>query len=104
MVAEVEARGGGIGGGLGPGGLTGSGGGMRSFFGQGANTMRRYNLTLSANARNLFNDVNLGPRIGVVTPSKDFGQSNSLGGLFGGGGGMTQAANRKIDFQAIYTF
>jgi hypothetical protein len=97
--------GGGMGGGLGPGGLTSGGsGGMRSFFGQGANTARRYNLTLSANARNLFNDVNLGPRIGVVTSSKDFGQSNSLGGLFGGGGGVTQAANRKIDFQAIFSF
>ena len=93
-----------MGGGLGPGGLSGGGGGgMRSFFGPGATTNHRFNLTLSANARNLFNDVNLGPRIGVVG-SPLFGESNSLGGLFGGGGGLTQAANRRIDFQAIFSF
>ena len=76
---------------------------MRSFFGPGATTNHRFNLTLSANARNLFNDVNLGPRIGVVG-SPLFAQSNSLGGLFGGGGGLTQAANRRIDFQATFSF
>jgi hypothetical protein len=91
------------GGGLGGRGLSG-GGGPGGFFGQGTPTNRRFNLTLSANARNLFNDVNLGPRVGVIT-SPLFGQSNSLGGLFGGGpGGLTQAANRRIDFQAIFTF
>jgi len=97
--------GGGVGGGLGPGGLSGSGGGgMRSFFGPGSGTNHRFNLTISANARNLFNDVNLGPRIGILG-SPLFGQSNSLGGLFGGGpGGLTQAANRRIDFQTIFTF
>jgi hypothetical protein len=97
--------GGGVGGGLGPGGLSGSGSsGLRSFFGPGAGTNHRFNLTLSANARNLFNDVNLGPREGVIN-SPLFGQSNSLGGLFGGGpGGLTQAANRRIDFQAIFAF
>jgi hypothetical protein len=49
--------------------------------------------------------VNLGPRGGVVGTSL-FGQSNSIGGLFGGGGpgGGTQAANRRIDFQATFTF
>jgi hypothetical protein len=77
---------------------------MRSFFGPGSGTNHRFNLTISANARNLFNDVNLGPRIGILG-SPLFGQSNSLGGLFGGGpGGLTQAANRRIDFQAIFTF
>ena len=97
-------RGGGMGGGLGPGGLSGGGGGgMRSFFGPGATTNHRFNVTLSANARNLFNNVNLGPRIGVID-SPLFGQSNSLGGLFGGGGGLTQAANRRIDFQVLFSF
>jgi hypothetical protein len=35
-----------------------------------------------------------------------FGQSNSIGGLFGGagGGGGTQASNRRIDFQVVFTF
>jgi hypothetical protein len=97
--------GGGGGGGLGPRGLSG-GGGPGGFFGPGTTTNRRFNLTLSANARNLFNDVNLGSRIGVIG-SPLFGQSNSLGGLFGGGGGgggPAQAANRRIDFQALFTF
>ncbi len=97
--------GGGMGGGLGPRGLSG-GGGPGGFFGQGTTTNRRYSLTLSANARNLFNDVNLGPRVGVIT-SPIFGESNSIGGLFGGGGGggaAAQAANRRIDFQAIFSF
>ena len=96
-------RGGGMGGGLGPRGLSG-GGDTRSFFGQGTSTNRRFNLTLSANARNLFNNVNLGPRVGILT-SPIFGESNSIGGLFGGGGGGgPQAANRRIDFQAIFSF
>ena len=89
------------GGGLGPGGLTGGRGGP--FGGGGTTSSRRFNLTLSINARNLFNNVNLGPRGGVIgTPL--FGQSNSIGGLFGGGGGGTQAANRRIDLQAVFTF
>jgi hypothetical protein len=91
------------GGGLGPGGLSG-GGGPRGLFGGGTSTNRRFNLTVSANARNLFNDVNPGPRGGIIgTP--EFAQSSSLGGLFGGpGGGGGQAANRRIDFQAIFAF
>ena len=98
--------GGGAGGGLGGRGLSG-GSGPGGFFGAGASTNRRYNLTLSVNARNLFNDVNLGPRTGVIG-SNYFDQSNSLGGLFGGGGGggggLIQAANRRIDFMALFTF
>jgi hypothetical protein len=76
------------------------------FGGGGTTSTRRFNLTLSANARNLFNDVNLGPRIGALSLplSPLFGTSNSLGGLFGGGGGGGQASNRRIDFQAVFTF
>jgi hypothetical protein len=100
-------RGGGGGGGLGGRGLSGGGGGGGFFGGGATNSNRRFNLTFSANARNLFNDVNLGPRIGTIG-SPLFGQSNSIGGLFGGGpggpGGGTQAANRRIDFQAVFTF
>jgi hypothetical protein len=94
-----------MGGGLGPRGLSGGGGPGGFFGGTGSSANRRFNLTLSANARNLFNDVNLGPRQGVIG-SPLFGQSNSIGGLFGGpgGGGGTQAANRRIDFQATFTF
>ena len=97
-------RGGGIGGGLGPGGLSGGGGGPRGLFGGGQNTNRRFNLTFSANARNLFNEVNLGPRLGTLG-SPLFDQSNSIGGLFGGpGGGGFQAANRRVNFQVVFTF
>jgi hypothetical protein len=98
-------RGGGPGGGgLGPRGLSGGGGGGGFFGGGGTTSNRRFNLTLSANARNLFNDVNLGPRIGNIS-SPLFGESNSIGGLFGGGpGGGSQAANRRIDFMAYFTF
>lgn len=78
---------------------------MGGFFGGGGTASnRRFNLTLSVNARNMFNDVNLGPRVGIVGSSL-FGQSNSIGGLFGGGfGGGLQAANRRIDFGALFTF
>jgi hypothetical protein len=93
------------GGGLGPGGLTGGRGGGFFGGGGGAANNRRFNLTFTANARNVFNDVNLGPRNGTIG-SPLFGQSNSIGGLFGGGGpgGGTQAANRRIDFQVVFTF
>ncbi|MDR3674406.1 MAG: hypothetical protein P4N24_02875, partial [Acidobacteriota bacterium] len=76
------------------------------MFGGGQTTNRRFNLTLSANARNVFNNVNLGSRSGVIG-SPQFDKSNSLGGLFGGGGGpggASQAANRRIDFQAVFQF
>jgi hypothetical protein len=98
--------GGGFGRGLGGRGLSGGG----PFNMGGVSSNRRFNLTISANARNIFNDVNLGPRIGYIG-SPLFGQSDSLGGLFGpggpgggGGGGALQAANRRIDFQAVFTF
>jgi hypothetical protein len=85
--------------------LSGAGGGPRGIFGGGPTSNRRFNLTLSLNARNIFNDVNLGPRVGVVG-SPLFGESNSIGGLFGGGpgGGGFQAANRRVDFMAMFAF
>jgi hypothetical protein len=46
--------------------------------------------------------VNLGSPVGVIG-SPLFDQSNSLGGVFGGGGG-SQAANRRIDFQVVFSF
>jgi hypothetical protein len=101
---------GGPGGPGGPGGLAGrglsGGGGPGGFFGGGLSSNRRFNLTFSANVRNIFNEVNLGPRYGIIG-SPLFDQSNSLGGLFGGpggGGGGFQAANRRVDFQVMFTF
>ena len=89
---------GGPGPGLGGRGL-GGGGGMGGFFGPGSATNARYTLTFSVNARNIFNNVNLGTPIGAVT-SPGFGHSNSLvGGFF-----SSSAANRRIDLQAMFNF
>jgi len=84
------------GGGRGPGGP--GGGPMGGIFG-GERSGQRYNLTFSANARNLFNKVNAAPPIGNLS-SPQFGQSTALaGGVFN-----TQSANRRIDFQVAFSF
>jgi hypothetical protein len=84
--------------GLGGRGL-GGGGGMGGFFGPGSAANARYSLTFSVNARNVFNNVNLGTPIGAVT-SPVFGHSNSLaGGFF-----SSPAANRRIDLQVMFSF
>ena len=71
---------------------------MGGIFG-GERTDHRYNLTLSANARNLFNFVNPAPPIGNLD-SPLFGQSVALaGGVFN-----TQSANRRLDFQVMFSF
>jgi hypothetical protein len=81
-----------------------AGGGARGggIFGPGNTGTRRFNLTFSVYARNVLNNVNLGSPGGVIgTPL--FDHSNSLGGVFGGGA-ASQAANRRIDLQAIFSF
>src|SRR5262249_13066127 len=88
---------GGRGGFGGPGGPGGPGG----FEGGGDATnpsSRRYQLTLSAYARNLFNNVNPAAPIGTLS-SPLFGESNALAG-FGGNG----PANRRIDLQLQFNF
>jgi hypothetical protein len=92
--------GGGGGGGRGGGGRGGPlfGGGGPSFG--SASSDRRYNLTLSVNARNAFNNVNVANPNGVLG-SRLFDQSTSLqGGPFSPG----TAANRKIELQALFSF
>ncbi|HJX83063.1 MAG TPA: carboxypeptidase regulatory-like domain-containing protein, partial [Candidatus Angelobacter sp.] len=60
---------------------------------------QRYTLTLSVNARNIFNNVNPAPPIGNLSSSL-FGQSTALaGGVFN-----TQSANRRIDLQVGFSF
>jgi hypothetical protein len=83
---------GGFGGPGGPGGPDGMGGEPTS------SVSRRYQLTLSAYARNLFNNVNPAAPIGTLS-SPLFGESNALAG-FGG----NSAANRRIDFQLQFSF
>jgi Carboxypeptidase regulatory-like domain len=62
---------------------------------------QRYSLTFSANARNLFNNVNAGAPIGYLSAGPQvFGTSTSLaGGVFN-----TQSANRRLDFQVMFAF
>jgi hypothetical protein len=89
------------------GGDGGRGGGQRGgpLFGGGGPMMggstsdRRYNLTLSASARNVFNKVNLANPGGVLG-SPFFDKYNNLfGGPF-----STGTAVRRIDLQASFTF
>jgi hypothetical protein len=91
-------RGGG-GPGRGPGGPGGFGGGGG---GGGARTVaKRYNFTLSANARNVFNNVNYGTPSGSIT-SPILGRSNSLaGGTFSN---STSGANRQVFLQLQFAF
>jgi hypothetical protein len=91
-------RGGGGGGGLGPGGLSGSRGGPGRLD---QTTSRRYNLTLTAYATNLFNHQNLGSPNGTLS-SPFFGESQSLaaGGFFG----ASTAGNRSVFLQAVFNF
>ena len=101
----MGAPGGGFGGGgRGPagGGRGGRGGGGGGGGGGGdATTSRRYNLTLSVNARNLFNTNNAGPYIGDIT-SPLFGTSNRLAGGFGAE--ANPANNRRIEFGLRFAF
>jgi Carboxypeptidase regulatory-like domain len=93
-------RGGGGGfGGFG-GGPFGGGGGMRGGMRGGVgNTGRKYSLQFSAQALNVFNNINLGSPIGNVV-SKGFGQSSGLaGGIF-----STRSAARRIFIQAAFQF
>jgi hypothetical protein len=105
-------RGGGPGGGFGPGGF-GGGGGRPPGMGGPVST-RKYNLTFSAQALNLFNNIDYGAPIGTVTapyvensdgtstpsPVDDFGKSTSLqGGIFSQG-----SAARRIFLQAVFSF
>jgi hypothetical protein len=94
-------RGGGPpGGGLGPGGLGGGGGrgGPGGMFGP-TGTGHKYSLNFSAQALNLFNDIDYGTPVGTVT-SPSFNRSTSLaGGIF-----STGSAARRIFIQAVFSF
>jgi hypothetical protein len=91
-------RGGGGGPGRGPGGPGGFGGGG----GGGARAAaKRYNFTLSINARNVFNNVNFGTPVGSIT-SPILGQSNQLaGGTFSN---SSSGANRQVFLQLQFGF
>jgi hypothetical protein len=102
--------GGGPGGGFGPGGFGGGGGRPPSgMFGSAAS--RKYNLTFSAQAQNLFNNVNYGTPSGTIIPTlnatstevgpgSSFGKSHSLAG----GPFSSNSAARRIFLQATFAF
>jgi len=104
--------GGGRGGGGGGGGRGGGFGGGPGGFGGGGGvgTNRRYSLTLSAQARNLFNYTNLDLPSGVLAPPETpggvatvpyfFGKSNGLAG----GPFSSTSASRIIYLQLGFTF
>jgi hypothetical protein len=106
------------GGGHGQGGGPGFGGGFfggggRGAFGGGPSTGHKYSLTFSAQALNLFNDVDYGTPSGTVIPTLNqttgiigpgdrFGESTKLaGGMFNS---STGSAVRRIFVQAFFTF
>ncbi len=112
------AGGGGGGGGGGRGGGGGGRGGGSNPFGGGGpggfggnTSTKRYNITLSVNARNVFNNVNLANPSAVLNPpavaggaasynTEFFGVSNALArGPF-----SSNAANRQIYLQAGFSF
>jgi len=100
------AGGGGMGGGTfgrGPGGPGGGGGrGGAGGMGRGPggeSSGQKYSLTFSVAGRNIFNNVNAGNPVGVIS-SPIFGQSNSLaGGPFG-----SSSFNRRVDLQVTFGF
>jgi hypothetical protein len=73
--------------------------GMGAIFGN-AGTPHRYNLTISANARNILNYVNASAPVGNIN-SPLFGRSNALSSFFGGG---NVDYNRRIDLQLQFSF
>ncbi len=89
--------------GRGPGGDHGGGprggGGGGMLGGGGGSSNYRYNLTFSVNARNVFNNVNVGTPIGNLS-SPLFGEANSLAGQ----PYSSPTANRRIDLQVQFTF
>jgi Carboxypeptidase regulatory-like domain len=92
-------RGGTFGRGPGGGGGGRGGGGGGGGFGPGNPTNRRFGLTFSVSAQNLFNNVNVATPVGIVT-SPIFGFANGLAGR----PYSTNTANRRLDLQVLFSF
>jgi len=94
----MRGGGGGMrGGGFGGGGMRGGGMGADS----GGGSEQRFNLTLSVQARNVLNNVNLALPVGNLS-SALFGQSTQT--VSGFGGAASEANNRRIEFQLRFSF
>jgi carboxypeptidase family protein/TonB-dependent receptor-like protein len=92
------------------GGGGGGRGGINSPFGGGGqgrvgsdDEESRFKIELGAQIRNLFNRTNRGTPVGNLR-SPFFGESVSLAGGFGGGGGNQAAGNRRIEFEVQFSF
>jgi hypothetical protein len=86
-------------GGLGPGGLSSMGSSGSMFGRSGGAANRRFNLTFSVSARNIFNNVNYSSPVGSLS-SPIFGKPDALsGGFF-----SSNAANRRIDLSVRFSF
>lgn len=81
------------------GGFRGFGGGPHGFGGPSGE--HRYNVTVSANARNILNHTNYNSPVGVLT-SPAFLQSNGITG--GYSAENTSSENRRLDLQLRFTF
>lgn len=69
------------------------------MMGGSASTGRKYSLSFSVQALNLFNNINYGQPVGTVN-SPLFGHSTSLAyGMFSSG-----SASRRVFLQAGFTF
>ncbi len=97
-MGSIGRRGGGPSGGSGRSGRGGGGGPPGSDY----STSRRYNLTASLSARNLFNHENFGTPIGNLN-SPLFGESNTLTSSYGGSS-SSGAGNRRIEMRLMFTF
>ncbi|HTM48962.1 MAG TPA: TonB-dependent receptor [Bryobacteraceae bacterium] len=87
--------------GPGGGGPHGGHGGPGGIFGDSGGG-KKYNLSISVSARNIFNRENFGLPIGNLS-SPLFGRSNSLASFFGPGGGGS-AGNRRVELQLRFSF
>jgi hypothetical protein len=87
----------------GPAGRGGIGGfdNLNSSGGGGSSSERRYSLTASLSARNIFNHTNPGLIIGDIN-SPLFGQSNQIAGGVGAYSGYS--SNRRLEFQLRFGF
>jgi hypothetical protein len=81
----------------------------------GGGTGRKYSLTFSAQALNLFNNINYGTPTGTISPSPILDSSGDVtgygpGGNFGKSRGLAGqmfsqgAASRRIFLQAVFSF
>ncbi len=87
----------------GPAGRGGVGGfdNLNSSGSGGSASERRFSLTASVSARNIFNHVNPGPIVGDIN-SPLFGQSNQIAGGVGAYTGYS--SNRRLEFQLRFGF